>query len=68
MDQAVGVRDGGAVDGGMRVRWWFGLLSCWVLWVSHLLVVDFGSWVCGFHMGLCLIWVLYGFPICGGGV
>ena len=30
-------------------------------------MVDFGSWVCGFDMGLCLIWVLYGFPICGGG-
>ena len=55
------------MDGGMSVRWWNGLLSCWVLWVSHLLVVDFGPWVCGFDMGLCLIWVLYGFPICGGG-
>ena len=42
---------------GVDIWWWCsGGLGCWVLWVSNLLVVDFGSLICGFHMSLCLIY------------
>ena len=42
-------------------KWWWcsGGLGCWVLWVSDMLVVDFGSLICGFHMSLCLILLVF---------
>ena len=41
---------------GCYLAGFYGFPICWWLILGH-----------GFHMGLCLIWVLYGFPICGGG-